>query len=239
MTHKLKKELTAAFQAPPPRRKAALLRRFPYPRATGAAVFLTQLGYLRKRFWLFSALAALLMAWSAKAASLSGSTLATLSAMLPLLAVLGVTELGRSTSCRMAELEAGCKFSLGKLLLVRLSLVGSFHFLLLLLLVVLLSGGSGYGLLRFSLYGTLPFLLCSAISLFLLNRLPAAEILPICAGTAGTVCAAVLLLSSQVWALYAQRYTALWVIAFCVVLAVLAWESHLFIKRRECLEWNS
>lgn len=52
----LKNELKHAFDTPPPARRDEFLDRLEYPRAGRVDLVISQMGYIRKRFWVLSVL---------------------------------------------------------------------------------------------------------------------------------------------------------------------------------------
>lgn len=198
MNKKLKRGLKNLFTPPPPAGKKAFLKRFPYPRLSFGEFFLHQVGYIRKRVWLVWGLCfgTLLLILPTELWRFF-PTFWVISALLPFLALLMVTELARSASCRMAELESACRYSLQHILLVRAAVLGSVNLLTLTAAAAFLARQpEAYGFLRLGLYLLTPYLLSCCGSLFVLNRFPGPESLYACGGVCGGVSLCCVLLSS-------------------------------------------
>jgi len=108
-----------------------------------------------------------------------------ISALLPFMAMLTITELCRSASCHMAELEGSCRFSLPQLSIARLSILGAVSFVVLLLLLVFLRQASAYSLLQTVFYIMVPYLAACAVCLWLLNRVRGANGIYACGAAQG------------------------------------------------------
>ncbi len=239
MDRKLKQSLKNAFTPPPPIKRNTFIRNLSYPKSNSLEFFLSQFGYIRKRFWCFSILLVIALTLFIQAYHTTFKTIGIVSAVLPFLVALGVTEISRSTSYNMAEVEMSCKYNLSKITLIRLSLIGSFYFIIILFLVIIFARYSDYSFLQFTLISMTPFLFCSYLSLFITNYFRMKDAAYVSAGVAGVTSVSVFLLVQQEQLLYTQRGVLVWGIAFMVTTILLVKEIMKLLKRTEELQWNS
>lgn len=238
MNKRLKEEINTVFSAPRPTRKHEFLNHFPYPKTSGFEFVITQAGYIRKRFWCLSLLLLAIMIGFANTSATSIVTIGFLSAALPFLSLLGIIELQKSLQCNMAEMEMACRHNLGEVTLIRLSIIGGFHFMALTILLFVVGSRSEYGLIKTALYLVTPFLLCSYLSVYLANRLQIRDALFICGGVTGFISLAIGLLLTQADIMLAPQTTKLWVLVFFIQAILFIVEIRKFMKRMEELQWN-
>jgi hypothetical protein len=169
----IKQSLQAAFSAPTPTKKAAFLAALPYPRTRMIDFLLGQAGYIRKRVWLLAlaVMAAVLLLSQLPILHDTGDLLWLVSSFLPFLALAGSTELARSVSCRMAELETSCRYDFSRVILARLIIIGAADVVVFIPICVFCFGRAEANPLLIGLRLFLPFLLTCALSLTALNRL--------------------------------------------------------------------
>lgn len=237
MDKKLRQSLKSVYEAPPPTKKTVFLQQLPYPSATAFQFFLSQLRYIRKRFWCLSFLLLAVMAVFFVQFQQGKEVVGILSAALPLLTLLGITEISKSVSFNMGELEASCKYNLGRITLIRLSAIGTLHFLILLLSLLLFKGQTQYGILRYALYAAGPFLLSSYLSVWITNHLKTKDALYICNGVTIFISFSVYVTSLKDAFIYHDSYAFAWGIAFVIIAALLAKELS-FLMHERIGQWN-
>lgn len=239
MTKKLKQQLKETFAAPPVTRKNLFLKEFPYPKTPIFEFALTQIGYIRKRFWLLSILLMLLMVLIIPAYHVEFKTVGILSVLLPFLVLLSTMEISKSTSYHMEELEMCCKYNLGRITLIRLIVIGSFHLVISLAMILLFARYSEFSFLPYALYSLTPFLFCAYSSLFIMNHLGNKDSLYICGGVAATISFGTFGLTNNFEMVYANQFIVYWAIAFIITIILLILEVKKLMKRTEELQWNS
>lgn len=239
MYKKLKQELKTAFSSPAPTKKEEFLSKLPYPKTRFLDFFFSQIWYIRKRFWCLSALIAIALFLLLQVIDTSLKSITVLSGCLPFFVVLSFAEISKSISYNMAEMEMCCRYNLGKITLVRVSLIGSFHFIIIFCMVIIYAGSSEYSFLQFYLYSMVPFLLCSYLSLYLANHFYTKDILYICAGVAGFVSISVFLITNNYEMIYQQKYIKYWGIIIVFTVILLTIEIKNLMNRTEELQWNS
>ena len=237
MNRKFKKELKSVFEVEPSKRKNAFIKQLSYPKSHTMEVILSQVGYIRKSFWIVSfGLVAFMMA-ILKTNEMSTETIAFLSAVLPFFSLLGVGELHKSISHNMAELELSCKHNLGEVTLIRLVIVSSVS-VCILLMSIFIAKDIGFGLYRNTLYMTVPFLISSYLSLWIINRFKTRETIYVSGGV--TVCISVLQIvcSTSVRGYYMHATMEFWVIVLLATIGLLTYEIVKLVKKTEELAWN-
>ena len=180
MKRDIKKELKTAFDAPAPTRKDAFLATLNYPRTTYFGFITAQVRYIRKRIWLASFL---LVAAVLTGLAYMDSTdfIWVVASFLPIFALAGITEISKSMSYNMAELEMSCKYSFSDIVLARLGIIGGVNALAFTLITAALFRGGGLGIIPLVVQLFTPYLLTTALSLFFLNRTRTQGKLFICA----------------------------------------------------------
>lgn len=168
----LKKEMRQLYPAPHPERKENFLREFPYPAASKWEVIQVQMGYIRRMVWALS----LLLVGAVLAAGESGwwnntsyDVLWRLSAIMPVLAVLVVTETFRSSVYGMAEMEMAAKHHLPQVLLIRMGIMGGVDFLLILLGIPFVVKEGAIGVFRTLIYLLVPYL-CTCVLMLQIKK---------------------------------------------------------------------
>lgn len=156
-----------------------------------------------------------------------------IASMLPLCAVVPLISIGKSDRCRMAELEAACRFSLKFIRMVRLFILGILSLLLILAGSVILKEICQVGYLHTFLFCSLPFLLNVWGCLCITRKWQAKENIFGC--IAVTIFSCLLPMSS---------YAGLWLtddillIAVCIILFFIGKEAFMYVKGSEDVTWN-
>lgn len=242
MKKEMKQVLKAAFEAPPPKGKQAFLQRLQnqmYDTApTGVTGFLlTQAGYISKWIWL-SSLAAFLTAVTA-GIYIPENTLWILSAVMPLMAVTAVMETVRSAIYGMAELEQASRYCLRSILLARMEIIGSVHFLLFCLGTVLVQAEGNRAVWQSAVYLFVPYLLTTGGSLALLRCVRGREAAYVAAALAIAVAAFPELFQYRREILYAAENFKWWLALFFLLTGFNAVQYKKTINYTEEILWNS
>lgn len=245
MNKQWKKALRDAFEAPAPRDKERFLQTLRYPKITSRDFFFSQLGYIRKRVWVFALMTVLLgwvVSFSTPAASYwraEADALWIISAILPLMALLTTTELFRSAFHRMAELEMGCRFSLPQIILARTAILGAANFVLLALVLAFVNHVTPIGLMRTALYLLVPYLMTCGVCFWILNRWHGRESLPACAAAACIISLADAVFSNTTQLFYAETSFIYWIGLFAASILVVARQLTHVLKQTEERTWSS
>lgn len=170
MNRYLKQELKKAFALPlpDPQEKTRFLKSLPQSPISMRQFLLTQIAYLRKWVLVLSVLFLLPVLWGGR--HMDADTLWALSALIPFLALLAVTESTRSAVYGMQEFELSTRFSLKSVMLARMSVLGLLDAFVLCCLIPFYAAGIKLSLLQTGLYLLVPYLLTVNSSLWLTRR---------------------------------------------------------------------
>ena len=238
MNNKLKRSIQKAFEPPKPdqKEKTRFLRTLPQPRISMFRFILVQATYMRKMTLVFSVL--LLLPAVIGANYISENTLWIVSAFVPILGLLAVTEGNRSMMYGMSEFEMSTRFSLKSVVLARMSILGLINFAAIVILTPLCRIGNDFSLLQTGMYLLVPYLLTVNFSLWIARRVNGKETVY------GCMCAAVIVsgintgLHFVTDLVYQEIYIGWWIILSVFLLIELAHELHCTIKQTEEYTWN-
>ena len=244
MNRKLKKELKAAFEAPFPTGRELFLKQLRYPKITYQEFLFDQFRYIRKRIWIASALIVLL-GWMIAFClpvfqywNTDGIKIWSISATLPFLAMITITEVYRSSAYSMVELEGSCRFSLPQIVMARMSILGVVNSVVLILLLIFINRVSAYSLLQTILYAMVPYLFVCAICLWLLNRMHGSDGIYSCGAATGLVSISSILCEISAGILYSNTYLNGWLTLFAGCLVLIGFQMHKLVKQLEEKQWN-
>ena len=238
MSNQLKRSIQKAFAAPKPdqQEKARFLRKLPQPQISMFRFILVQASYVRKVSWVLSGLILLLALFGAY--NISQDTLWVVSAFVPALGLLAVTEGNRSIMYGMSEFEMSTRFSLKNVVLARMSILGLFNFAVIAVLTPLCRIGNDVSLLQTGMSLLVPYLLTVNFSLWIARRINDKEIIYGCMCVATIVSGINTSLHFATDLIYQEIYTSWWLVLSVFLLIELAYEIHCTIKRTEEYTWN-
>ena len=238
MSNQLKRSIQKAFAAPEPdqQERAKFLRTLPQPQIGMFRILFVQASYIRKISWVLSGFILLLALFCA--CNIGEDTLWVISAFVPILGLLAVTEGNRSMTHGMSEFEMSTRFSLKSVVLARMSILGLFNFAVIAVLVPLCRIGNDFSLLQTGMYLLVPYLLTVNFSLGIARRVNGKE------NIYGCVCTAVIVsgintgLHFAADLIYQEIYISCWIVLAIFLFIGLAYEIHCTIKRTEEYTWN-
>ena len=233
MNKQLKRSIQKAFEAPKPdqQEKARFLRTLPQPQISMWQFILTQAAYLRKRTLFLSVL--LLFPALTGAYYIEKSTLWVVSALIPFLGLLAVTENARSTVYGMNEFELSARFSLKSVILARMGILGALDVFILCCLTPLCSIGNQFSLFQTGIYLLVPYLLTVNINLWITRRFHSKEAIYDCMGAAVMVSGANAGLHFIADFVYQFSYIRWWSVLFVFLVGKMIYEMHCTIKQTE------
>lgn len=239
MRNKLKQELKTAFDAPTPEKKDKFINQLDFPKASRIDFILSQLGYIRKRVWIMTLLLFFGTLFGLYICRASTSFVWIVSSVLPFISLVSISEISKSITCNMDELEMSCKYNLLEVSLIRMGILGAMNFVIFIGLIILFMGKTEIGFVRLGLYLLTPYLLNCYGTLFFINRIKSRETTFICGGVTAFVSILNTMLTVQIHEIYTEKYRVLWILAF-IILAVLSVKEFVrLIKKMEDLQWNS
>ena len=236
MNRKLKQALSDAFYAPPPVRKAVFLKKYRRRELGRWELIVLQIRYIRWWVWLLSLV-------------LSGFILATvtwsmhptpwyIAALTPFLALLVITENGRTQLYQMDELELACRMSRQSVILARMVVMGPFHLVLFGLLMPLLAVWGTVGAAQAGVYLLTPYLLTASLGMELTRRIRGREGLLACGATAAAISILGPLAANVRPTLYQPEDLTLWGAALSAAIIAAVAEFVLNVKNLEELQRN-
>ena len=238
---RLKAELKKSFEPPEPLRKQDFLRNFNYPKASPLEVFTVQAGYIPKYVWIvsvFPILLFLLLEYLAEFRAGSYDIIWYLSAFMPILAVLSVTETFRSEVYGMAELEMTAKYNLLQILLMRMGILGTLDLLLVFAVIPLVIRWGDVNFLQAAVYLLVPWE-CTCLLAFQVekHRKEKGTILGnILCGV--FVCMIEIFLGNHGEVAYDGKRFPIWIIVFFGLSVYLARQIWRIWQEMEELKWN-
>lgn len=233
MNRYLKRELKKAFAVPVPnsQEKARFLRTLPQPSIPTWQFLLTQIAYLRK--WVLVLSVLFLLPTLRNNRHMDADTLWGISALIPFLALLAVTESTRSAVYGMQEFEMSTRFSIKSVMLARMSILGLLDAFVLCALIPFYAAGIQLSLLQTGLYLLVPYLLTANSSLWIARRFHGREALYgcLCAATAVSMSSCFLRLLADI--VYQISYAHWWLLLAVFLLGKTAQGIYRTIKLTE------
>ncbi|SCY78482.1 hypothetical protein [Alkaliphilus peptidifermentans] len=239
--NRIKKVLKKAYDIPLSKEKEAFLQRLNFPKSSYKDFFIYQISYIQKRVWILSTALIGLILMLLHFENITGDALKIIwitSSVLPFIALVAITEISRSMSHNMAEIEMSCRYNLADLMLARISILAAFNFILSNILILGIQGKTAYSPIRISLYIFVPFLLTCLASLIVLNYIKIKETTYICGGISCFISGinALIIGSNQI--AYTDKFVGFWVIIFIALMVGIIVEIIDFIRKLEELHWN-
>lgn len=152
--------------------------------------------------------------------------------------LLSITEMAKSSSYHMEELELSCRYNLPKIMLARLIILSIVNLLMLLLISLCFIQQNNFNIIKIGLCLTTPFILTGYVSLVILNRLHLQETLYICGGTTLVISIANMITMEQLGSLLLEQYSILWGILLTIIIIFSAIEAKTFIQKKEETLWS-
>lgn len=227
-----KEVLEQAFSVPAPKKKRAFLRMVPKQEVGLGSLLLSQAAYIRKWVWAASFLLFGLAVPATQVVELD--VIWILSAVMPLAALMIITEFARSSAYGMTELEMSSRFSLRTILLARMAMLGAAQLFGLLLIVPV----AGMTLLKNGVYLLVPYLLTALLGLVAVRRMHGKEGLFACGSISAFVCVLAPMSMHFGPVLYAQENRMLWTLAVILLLVGLVKEYRTTLNHWEEFVWN-
>ena len=238
MSNQLKESIQKAFVAPKldQKKKDTFLKTLPQPKMSMFRFILSQASYIRKITWYLSGLILLVALFGAY--NISPDTLWVVSAIVPVLGLLAVTEGNRSMMYGMSEFEMSTRFSLRSVVLAKMSILGLSNFALLMILTPLCHIGNNFSLLQTGMYLMVPYLLTVNCSLWMARKVNGKE------SIYGYMCVAVIVsgihtgLHFMTDLIYQEIYIGWWIALSVFLFIEFIYEIYCTIHQKEDAIWN-
>lgn len=238
MNKQMKRSIQKAFEAPQPNQqeKTRFLKTFPQPGISIWKFILTQATYLQKWTLLFSVL--LLFPALTGAYHFEKNTLWIVSAFVPFLGLLAVTENARSMVYGMNEFEMSTRFSLRSVILARMEVLGVLDLLILCFLIPLCCIGNDFSLFQTGIYLLVPYLLTVTTGLWITRRFHSREAIYGCMSVTVLISGANMGLHLIADFVYQSSYISWWFVLSVLLVGKMIYETYCTIKQTEELAWN-
>lgn len=238
MNRKIKRMIREAFEvpAPDPRAKEQCLKMFPQPRIHMWQFLLTQITFLRKRTLFLTILLPILAFVGTH--FFESNTIWGVSALIPFLALLAVTESTRSAMYGMSELERSTRFSLKSITLARMSAWGILDFIILCILVPLCGKGGGNAIFHTVVYVFVPYLLTANISLWITRHTQGRESIYGCMAAAVLISGANAGIHLIADFVYQPTFFPWWLLIMAILTWDMGYEIYRTLKETEEYRWN-
>ncbi len=208
-----------------------------YPKAKVSEVFISQVGFIRKRVWFLFVLSLSFAFFYSNSANMQADTITAISAILPFISLCTITEIHRSVAYNMDETELVCKYNLPKLTLIRIGILGTAGFLLLLIFVIIVNKND-YSIFRNTIYLSVPYLLSSYVSLLVTTKYQYKETTYVCAIVSGIISVFLIAGNQKYQIIYSQDFTFVWVVIFIALVGLLSLSLANFTKLQKELKWS-
>ena len=227
-----KEQLKKLYEAPEPTGKRAFFRGLELKPLNTGKILWMQCRYISWWEWILSVFVlggtVILEFFYGK------NVLGILLSVVPLFAVIGVSDSVRSVTWGMSELEMSARFSLKSIVLARMVVAGIVNAVLELLFAFLAGGDFGKNVL----YLMVPFLISAYGSLILVRTIPGKDGIYACAGLGAFVSAMMEFSILQYSWIYQTRYTGIWFAVVCLIMYLIIKEGKRNIRKMEELVWN-
>lgn len=238
MRKEMRQALEKAFEAPKALGKQHFLKEHKGKRyyIRMDEFILLQVGYIRKRTWMISAVVFIL---GITAASVIKSELVwVLSAVMPFLALTIISEWMRSIAYGMFELEQVTRFSFKSVLLARLGILGMANFLIFLFCLFLGRVQPDMKLFEAFVYLSIPYLTTVFLGLWLVRKTGFRESEYVCLGSAATVSACGVLIRLSAKTFLREEAVKWWGLLALVLAVLVIGEFYKGLEKTEAYIWN-
>lgn len=219
--NQLKQDLRNAFTMPPAERKKEFLQELNYPKVTMMNFIRLQIGYIRKRVWCLSVAMYIFVILGGKMlTNYENGLLLLASAILPLLALVTATEVFRSMSFRMAELEMSTRYNLATILMVRMTILMSSNLIILIAILPFAGKNGSYGYIKTGIYMIAPYLFTCLLTLIIINVTKGRNTIGCCIAASSFISGVYFIIINGHLTVFTESYYPYWVIA-CVAFVII------------------
>ena len=211
MSKKIKKQLKEIYSAPEPPKKQLFLKTHRRKEISMGRFYLIQLSFISPLIWVISLAIFMIIMIPTSLDNSSMNWVA--SSLMPILALVALTENHKSERYNMSELEMSTRFSLKSIIMVRMSILGIFHMLILFFLALLSFGTNTHTIV----YLLVPYLLTANLGSIICRRIHGNESFYLCSATAILVSMLGLMSHTKFIFIFTTNFFLHW----CVVLAVI------------------
>lgn len=233
----LKSSLKTVFKPPAPTQMSDFISNLLPKQATFNEVLTAQIFFIRKRVWVLFAISIVFVFLYTTTNQIPTNIVTGVSAILPFISLCMIAEFFKSIGYNMVELELSCKYNLTKISLMRLCILASVSLILLGIFAVLI-GKNDFGVLRNIIYVSVPYLISSYSSLFIVTKIKSRDTIYICGGTSAFLSIIMLVIQNMYSFIYNINFIFIWLTLFLAFSILLLNQIIKFIKQTEDLQWN-
>ena len=237
----IKSVIKSAYEIPKSNRKKDNLINLDIPKINFYEFFLTQIKYIRKRVFFIQAiimLICLVALLNMNDTYLNIGYISLIPSTIPFFVLLIATEVSRSISHNMSELEMTTRYCLSQIIVVRTIILGSLSFIFLIVLIIFFKIKLEYSIINLSLFIFTPFLLTCFGSLYVLNYIKSKNVNFYCAGVSVFVSLSNMLLYNSKNNILNYLNTKLYLILFVALIVGVIIQAKKFIRSTEEFNWN-
>jgi len=240
MKHSDRKYIKSAFKeiyaAPEPLRKSEFLRGIKPSGISNTQFIMSQILYIRKFVWILSVVLIGMLTWLSGYVSVE--ILWPVTASMPFVAMIAVSENMRSNTYKMTELEMASRFSLKSIIFARMTAIGIFHMILLLILAFFTGANAELDFFKVGVYLLVPYLMTAVISMHVSRKLRGNEVNYVCMGIATIVAAVDAVLQGMVPYITDGKCFKYWIMVLVVLTVCTVMEYRKNIFRMEEALWS-
>ena len=197
-------------------------------RTNNKQFILSQIGFIRKRTWIFQIVILALMCLGfynmTSQNSLNFKTFSLISILAPLLLIINVDEISRIYNKSMLEIEFSTRNSLKKVLVTRLIILGVTDCIALIIMMIFAGNLMNISILRVIMYTLVPFNLVCIGCMKLMKYFKGNELNYACVIYSALLMAMLLLGRSNDLGIYAQDFILSWIIMYAITTVIFALE---------------
>lgn len=200
-----------------------------------------QLQFIRKRIWLFQLCCMVLLAYLAvhkQFAAVPNQGYLMVSMAAPLLILTSVKDIMRIFNKPMLELEYVTRYSLHRTMIARVMILGIVDFVMLLGLTGMVARSEELELLRLAVYGFVPFLLCAALLLCLMNYYSGEKLLYSVCSLSVMLIIFFMLGTRKYLAIYEMHQLWIWFLIGILAIGFMFYETKRQQKNRQVVDWR-
>ncbi|EKS4343800.1 hypothetical protein [Clostridium sporogenes] len=197
-------------------------------RTSNKQFILSQIGFIRKRTWIFQILILALICSAfyniGTENSLSFETFSLISILSPLLLIINVEEISRVYYKSMLEIEFSTKNSLKKVLATRMLILGITDFIVLIIMMIFAGKLMNIGALRVIMYTFVPFNLVCIGCMQLMKYFKGRELNYACTTYSVLLMLIFLLEKINDLGIYAQNFISSWILIYVITTVIFAFQ---------------
>lgn len=201
---------------------------------------LSQVGFIRKRTWLFQVIILGLLCLGFyhlnTESDLNFRSFSLMSILAPLLLIINVDEISRIYNKSMLEIEFSTKNSLKKVLVTRMTILGVADLTALIIMMIFTGKLIDLSVIRVILYTLVPFNIVCIGCMELMKYFKGKSLNYACASYSALLIATILLGRFNDLGIYAQDVIENWILVYVITTIIFTFEIKRIWKRLECFD---